>query len=188
MAAGVRRIEAVTGRNVLRYIDGQEELLHGACAPLKVGNPAELPARVEALQGECKEYKKKLEAIESKLAEAQMTGMLENSQLVNGVRIASVMMNGAKIEALRAMGDKARDLRPDVVGVFATVNEGKGSILVVCGKDAVAKGAHAGKIVKDLTALCGGGRPDSAQGGTSEIFRIDEAMAQLASIVTKYVK
>ena len=191
VAAGVRRIEAVTGRNVLRYIDGQEELLHGACAPLKVGNPAELPARVEALQGECKEYKKKLEAIESKLAEAQMTGMLENSQLVNGVRIASVMMNGAKIEALRAMGDKARDLRPDVVGVFATVNEGKGSILVVCGKDAVAKGAHAGKIVKDLTALCGGsggGRPDNAMGGTSEIFRIDEAMAQLASIVTKYVK
>ena len=125
------------------------------------------------------------------LAERQMDNLFEDATLVNGIRVASVSINAAKIEALRAMGDKARDNQPDAVCVLTTVNAGKGSILVVCGKDAVAKGAHAGKIVKDLAALCGGsggGRPDNAMGGTSEIFRIDEAIAQLPAIVGKYVK
>ena len=120
-----------------------------------------------------------------------MDNLFEDATLVNGIRVASVSINAAKIEALRAMGDKARDNQPDAVCVLTTVNAGKGSILVVCGKDAVAKGAHAGKIVKDLAALCGGsggGRPDNAMGGTSEIFRIDEAIAQLPAIVGKYVK
>ena len=117
--------------------------------------------------------------------------MLENSQIVGGVRVASVAMTGAKIEALRTMGDRVREKFSDIVCAFSTTNDGKASILVVCGKQAVEKGAHAGKIVKDLAALCGGsggGRPDSAQGGTSEIFRVDEAMAQLTSIVSRLVE
>ena len=120
-----------------------------------------------------------------------MTNVFEDATLVNGIRVASVSMNGAKIEAIRAMGDKVRDNQPNAVCVFTTVNAGKGSLLVVCGKEAVARGANAGKIVKDLAALCGGsggGRPDNAMGGTSEIFRIDEAIAQLPSIVGKYLK
>ena len=190
VAAGVRRIEAVTGKNLLRYFDEQEALLEQAAAAAKA-SPAELPARVEALNGELKELRRKLEAAEGKLAEAQIGGVLENSQVVGGVEVASVALTGAKIEALRTMGDRVREKRPDIVCAFSTINNGKASILVVCGKQAVEQGAHAGKIVKDLAALCGGsggGRPDSAQGGTSEIFRVDEAMAQLTAIVGGLVK
>ncbi len=89
------------------------------------------------------------------------------------------------------MGDHARDRNPAAICVLTTVNAGKASILVCCGKDAVAKGAHAGRIVKEFTALCGGsggGRPDSAMGGTTEIFKIDEAVAQLPAIVGKFIQ
>lgn len=191
VAAGVRRIEALTGRNVLKFIADQEDLLHRTAAALKAGSPMELPARAEAVQNEVKELKKSLDSAENKLAENRMTNVFEDATLVNGIRVASVSMNGAKIEAIRAMGDKVRDNQPNAVCVFTTVNAGKGSLLVVCGKEAVARGANAGKIVKDLAALCGGsggGRPDNAMGGTSEIFRIDEAIAQLPSIVGKYLK
>ena len=191
VAAGVRRIEAVTGRNVLRLMDEQETTMEKTAAALKVGNLSELPARAEALNAESREQKRRLEAAEAKLAESQLSGVFDNAQQVGGIYIASVAMMGAKIDALRRMGDRVRDSRPDAVCAFSTVNDGKGSILVVCGKDAVAKGAHAGKIVKELTALCGGsggGRPDNAMGGTSEIFRIDEAMAQLPAIVGKLLK
>ena len=191
VAAGVRRIEAVTGRNVLRLMDEQETPKEKTAAALKVGNLSELPARAEALNAESREQKRRLEAAEAKLAESQLSGVFDNAQQVGGIYIASVAMMGAKIDALRRMGDRVRDSRPDAVCAFSTVNDGKGSILVVCGKDAVAKGAHAGKIVKELTALCGGsggGRPDNAMGGTSEIFRSDEAMAQLPAIVGKLLK
>ncbi|MEM1483283.1 alanine--tRNA ligase [Oscillospiraceae bacterium PP1C4] len=191
VAAGVRRIEAVTGKNVLRFINEQAELMNKAAATLKVSNPVELPAKVAALSGEYKELQRELELANNKLAEMQMSGMFEHAQDVNGVRIASISMTGAKPEALRFMGDRVRDSRPASVCVFSTTNDGKASILVSCGKDAVAKGAHAGKIMKEFTALCGGsggGRPDSAMGGTTEIFKIDEAMAQLPAIVSKLVK
>ena len=191
VAAGVRRIEAVTGKNVLKFIDGQEKLLADTAAALKVGNVAELPVRVLALNAEMKAMQKELDALNSKMAEARAANMFENSQIVNGVVIASASLNGAKMEALRTLGDRVRDTKPKAVGVFANISDGKANILVVCGKEAVAKGAHAGKIIKELTALCGGsggGRPDSAQGGTSEIFRVDEALSQLPVIVGKFVK
>lgn len=191
VAAGVRRIEAVTGRNVLRYIDEQQELLGKTAAALKVGNVSELPAKVEALSGEAKELKRALESAEARLAETQMNGMFADAQDVNGVKIVSATLTGAKPDVLRTMGDRVRDRAPGAVCVIVSVSDGKGSILVVCGKGAVEKGAHAGNIVKSLTALCGGsggGRPDNAMGGTTEIFKIDEAIAQLGSIVGTMVK
>lgn len=191
VAAGVRRIEAVTGKNVLAYMEDQSELLNQTAAALKVTNPIEAPAKATAMHNECKELQKRLEAAEGKIAEAQMTGMFENAAQVNGVYVTSVSITGAKTEGLRTMGDRVKDTHPNAVCVLSTTCDGKATILVVCGKNAIEKGAHAGKIVKDFTALCGGsggGRPDSAMGGTSEIFKVDEAAAQLASIVGKYVK
>lgn len=191
VAAGVRRVEAVTGRNVLRLIEEHEKLLNETAATLKAGNPSELPAKAAALQGECRQLQKEIDKLNSEMAGIRSGKMLENAMEVNGLKVISVALNGVKVDVLRTMGDRVKDQNGDVVGVISTVNDGKASILVVCGKTAVEKGAHAGRIVKDFTSLCGGsggGRPDSAMGGTTEIFKVDEAMAQLPSIVAKYVK
>lgn len=191
VAAGIRRVEAVTGKNVLKLIADQEKLMQETASALKVGNPAELPSKAAALSSEMKALQKELDGINSKLAEVQMSNLFESAQEVGGIQIASVSLNGAKVEALRTMGDHARDRNPAAICVLTTVNAGKASILVSCGKDAVAKGAHAGRIVKEFTALCGGsggGRPDSAMGGTTEIFKIDEAVAQLPAIVGKFIQ
>ncbi len=191
VGAGIRRIEAVTGKNVLAFIAEQERLLLETAMALKVGNVAELPVKAQAQISETKALQKELDTINSKLAEMRMSNIFENAQEIQGIQIASVSMNGAKIEALRAMGDRARDKNPSAICVLVTTNDGKANILVSCGKEAVAKGAHAGKIVKEFTALCGGsggGRPDSAMGGTTEIFKVDEAMAQLPAIVSKFIK
>ncbi len=191
VAAGIRRIEAVTGRNVLKLISDQEKLMQETASALKVGNPAELPVKAAALNSEMKALQKERDGINSKLAEVQMSNLFDGAQEVGGIRIASISLNGAKVEALRTMGDHARDRNPAAICVLTTVNAGKASILVCCGKDAVAKGAHAGRIVKEFTALCGGsggGRPDSAMGGTTEIFKIDEAVAQLPAIVGKFIQ
>ncbi|WP_066459069.1 alanine--tRNA ligase [Anaerotruncus rubiinfantis] len=191
VAAGVRRIEAVTGKNVLKFIDEQAALMDQTAAALKVGSHSELPVKAAAVTAEIKELQKELDSVNAKIAEAQSMGMFEKAQEVGGLRIANAQLTGAKIEALRAIGDRAKDMKPDMVCVLTTVNDGKATILVVCGKDAVEKGAHAGKIVKEFASLCGGsggGRPDSAMGGTTEIFKVDEAMAQLPAIVQKMIR
>ena len=191
VAAGVRRIEAVTGKNVLRYLREQEALMNETAVALKVGNPLELPAKAASMTGEFKELQHALEAAENKLAESRMSGMFENAREVNGVKVASLAVGGVKPEALRFMGDRAKDSHPDSVCVFTAAGDGKTSILVSCGKEAVAKGAHAGKIVKELTALCGGsggGRPDNAMGGCTEPAKLGGALAKLPEIVANYVK
>lgn len=190
VAAGVRRVEAVTGRNVMQYIDEQTKLLGEAAGVIKVGNPTELPVKLTAMQGEMRQMQRELERLNSELASTKTNQLLENAQEIGGLKVISASINGTKPDALRAMGDNVRDVHPDVVAVISTTVDGKASILAVCGKIAIEKGAHAGKIIKEFTALCGGsggGRPDSAMGGTTEIFKVDEAMAQLPAIVAKHL-
>ena len=94
------------------------------------------------------------------------------------------------VQALRAMGDRIKE-NPLNVAVLANIADGKGNLIAVCGKEAVARGAHAGNIVREIAALAGGkggGRPDSAMAGVTEIFQIDEALTQLTSVVQKFVK
>ena len=184
-------MEAVTGRNVLHYIENEEKLMNETAAALKANNMAELPSKAAAVQNECKTLQKEIDKLNGEMAKARSNKMLEDAMEVGGLKVIAASINGVKVEALRNMGDEIRSQHDDVVGVVSTVNDGKASILVVCGKTAVEKGAHAGRIVKDFTALCGGsggGRPDSAMGGTAEIFKVDEAMAQFPAIVSKYVK
>ena len=190
VAAGVRRVEAVTGRNLLAFIDGQGKLLEEAAATLKIGNTAELPTKVATMQTEMKNLQRELDKANGELAQAKSHKLLENAQEICGVKVISASISGAKPEALRTMGDNVKDQFSNAIAVISAINDGKASILVVCGREAVEKGAHAGKIIKEFTALCGGsggGRPDSAMGGTSEIFKVDEAMAQLPSIIAKHI-
>ena len=189
-AAGIRRIEATTGTGVLGLMQEGNLLIAAACGALKVTNPHELPARCKALNDELKAKDRKIDELNQKIASTQMQNVFDTATEVNGVRVISASFNGMTVQALRAMGDRIKE-NPLNVAVLANIADGKGNLIAVCGKEAVARGAHAGNIVREIAALAGGkggGRPDSAMAGVTEIFQIDEALTQLTSVVQKFVK
>ena len=189
VASGVRRIEAVTGKAVLRLMMEFKNELSRASSVLKLQNPFELAIKCQALQNEVKEKDKQIEKLNSQLVGNQMEGMFENAAEVNGTKIVSALFNGTKPETLRKMGDRIKASSSDVVAVLAGVYEDKGVFYCICGKDAIAKGAHAGKIVQRISALTGGkggGKPDNAMAGIGKNYMIDEALAALEEIVKDF--
>ncbi|MBE6854972.1 MAG: alanine--tRNA ligase [Ruminococcus sp.] len=191
VAAGVRRIEAVTGTGVLAYMQEQQAQMTRAAQALKLSSTNELAERCAQLVAENREKDKQIDTLSRQLAGNQLEGLFESAQDVNGVKVISAMFNGTKPEMLRQMGDEVKDKSSDVVAVFAGICDDKGTFYCVCGKDAVAKGAHAGKIVQRVSAITGGkggGRPDSAMAGIGKNYMVDEALLGLGSIVAEFVK
>ena len=188
VASGIRRIEAVTGAGVLALLNQANALIGRLSALFKVTAPTELLAKTESVQHELKAKERELAAINAEMADMQLKILDETSIWVGGVRVVSATFNAIKPDTLRAMGDKIKEKAPKMVAVIASIADGKGTMLAVCGKEAIEKGAHAGNIIREIAALAGGkggGRPDSAMAGVPEIFRIDEALAQLPSVVQK---
>lgn len=191
VAAGIRRIEATTGSGVLQLIEDNNRLIQEAAQNLKLGNPAELAAKTAAMTSELKAKERKLEELEAKLAQSKITELLGQAKAVGSLRLVTADIEGAKPDTLRSMGDQARGNSPELVAVLSAVADGKASILVACGADAVKAGAHAGKLVKELTALAGGsggGRPDSAMGGTSELAKLEDALAKAPELLAAMLK
>ena len=188
IAAGVRRIEAVTGCGVLALIDADRRLMDEACEALKVGSHAELPGKAAAGAAELKAKDKEIEEINGKLASMQTQALANTAVEVGSVKLVYASLNGIKPDILRKITDRFRDTDPSIVAVFSTTLDGKASIAASCGKSAVEDGVHAGQLVKEICSLVGGsggGRPDSAMGGASDIFKIDEAFVQIPSLVEK---
>ncbi|GAA6513888.1 alanine--tRNA ligase [Phocea massiliensis] len=191
VAAGVRRIEAVTGRGVLRLIDTANATLLEASSNLKLSNPAELVAKTAAITAELKAKDKEIERLTQKLADVQVDGLFGSAQEIGGVKFAMAGFTGTKPDALKTMADRIKEQAPNMVALLYTVVGEKASIVAVCGKEAQGKGLHAGKLIKEFTALVGGsggGRPDVAMGGASEILKLDEAAAKVPQIIEKMVK
>lgn len=187
VAAGVRRIEAVTGTGVLALIDDYKNTLTEAAHAIKAPNASELTARCIAAAGELKALEKEVSELKGKLASTQLDSLFENAVSVGSVRVIAAEIAGAKADILRTMGDSIKDKASDTVAVIA----GDGSIVCVCGKEAAAAGAHAGNIVKKVSALTGGkggGRPDSAMAGIGDPSKVKEAIAAVGGIVSEYVK
>ncbi len=190
VAAGVRRIEAVTGMGVLGMLQNTLNTVAQSAAALKLNQPSDLPKRCMQLAGELKEKDHRLEQLNAKLASMQVEGLFSGAKVVNGVRIISASFSGTGPDALRGMCDKVRDFAPDCVAVLAGVNGDKASFAAVAGKDAQQKGAHAGKIVKAVAQIAGGnggGRPDSAMAGAKDVTKIDEALAAVEEIVSSLI-
>jgi alanyl-tRNA synthetase len=184
VAAGVRRIEAVTGRNLLSLIKDREDLLKKTAESLKVNSTEDIPDKLTALNSQAKELSKELEKMQSKLAQMQSGDI--KTEKVGEFNVGFNIYKGASVDVLRSMGDKIRDKDPLSVMLLLNVSEGKSNILVVCGKSAVEKGANAGKLVKAFAATVGGsggGRPDSAMGGFTDSEGIEKKAAEFKNIV-----
>ena len=191
VAAGVRRIEAVTGYGVLEQLEHREQVMQEIAAKLKLSNSEEIPSKVEALSAELKAKEREIQELEQKIADSKIDGLFENATDVDGTPLLIAGFGGTKKDVLRTMGDKVKDRAPEAVALLSSIDEGKATLLVVCGKDAVTKGLHAGNIVKQVAALAGGkggGRPDSAMAGIGEIFKLDEAIAQAPDIIRAMMK
>lgn len=191
VAAGVRRIEAVTGTGVLGLIDEYKDTVAQAAAAIKAPNVNELAARCTAAAAEIKALEKQVAELNSKIASSQLDVLFENAVSYNGCRVTSAKFSGVKSDVLRTMGDQIKDKAPDIIAVLASVTEDGGSILCVSGKDAVSAGAHSGKIVQKIAALTGGkggGRPDSAMAGIGDKNKLDSALASLTDVVKEFVK
>ena len=189
VSSGVRRIQAVTGMAVMSMLYDYKNTLEKACAALKAPTFDELPHRAESVMAELREKDKKLEAIAQAAANAQLGGLEEKD--VNGVTLIAAALENTNADGLRKAGDSLADKHPDLVAVLAGTADGKTSILCKCTKTAVAKGANAGAIVREIAAAAGGkggGKPDQAMAGVPDAAKIPEALAKAAEIVAKYIK
>lgn len=191
VASGVRRIEAVTGANVLDMLRDNINTINSAAAAMKLGNPAELVRRSAQLVSDLKDKDKQIEQLGSKLAGMQTESMMSGAVDVKGVSVITAKLAGVSADDLRTMGDKVKDKNPCSVAVFASVNGEKASLFACAGKEAIAKGANAGAIVKavaQLTGGNGGGKPDAAMAGAKDVSKIDDALAAVAGIVSDIIK
>ena len=191
VAAGVRRIEAVTGTGVLKYIDGLKGELNETAAILKVNNPSEIAKRCETLLSELKESRRALESLNAKLAGSKLTEIMKNAEDIKGVRVAVAVLEGVAPDELRKMSDTVKSSDPLAVVVLASVNGDKVTFCAACGAEAIAKGAHAGNIVRETAAVTGGkggGKPDSAMAGGKDTAKVEDAVKAVPSIVEALIK
>ena len=189
VAAGIRRIEAVTGKNLLLRANKQATMLHTVAAALKANNVAGLPARAEAVMAENKAMSKELDDMKAKIAASKVTSLFDDAEEVGGVKIASAYFTGTSGDTLRGMCDTARDKAVNpVVAVLVGKAEDKITMAVTVNKMAQEKGLKAGVLVKEISAIAGGkggGKPDFAMAGLKDENKIDEALAAVKGIVEK---
>lgn len=189
VAAGVRRVEGVTGQNLLELLGQEEESAREAAQALKAG-PAELPARAAALMQELRAREKEIEELSARLAQAQLGGLLAGAQSAGGFKVVTARLSEGG-DTLRLLTDRAREAEPDVVIVLAGVEGGRLSFAAACGKNAVAHGADAGALVRAVAKLAGGsggGRAESAMAGGKQPEKADEALAAVAGFAGKMYK
>ena len=189
VAAGIRRIEAVTGRNLLIRANLQEAMLHTVANTLKANNVTALPVRAEAVMAENKALAKELEEIKAQVAASKVTSLFDDAEEIGGVKIASAYFTGTSGDTLRGMCDTIRDkaVKP-AVAVLVGKAEDKITMAVTVTKQAQEKGLKAGALVKEIAAIAGGkggGKPDFAMAGLKDETKIDEALAAVSAIVKK---
>ena len=190
VAAGVRRIEAVTGFNVLNLISEKQSLINETAATLKIGNPAELSKRASQVMGELKDAEKKVEALEAKLAMTKLDDILKNKALIGGLEVVASVLQGSGADEIRSICEKVKGDNENAVIVLAAVTPEKLTFCAAAGKSAVAKGIKAGEIVSAVakhTGGNGGGRPDIAMAGGKDASKIDGALALVAELVKEKI-
>ena len=185
VASGVRRIEAVTGFKTVALLQETAELISSISAMFKA-TPADLPERLNAQAAEIRDLKKVIEQYKAKESSGNAGSYLEKAKTVGSLHVTTAKLSDTDAAALRSLGDVLRDKDKAVVALLASVNGDKISYLCVCGTDAVAAGVKAGDVIRHVTAITngkGGGKPDSAMGGGSDLSKLDESLAALEPFV-----
>ena len=185
VAAGVRRIEAVTGEGVLRYIEEKNATLANTAAALRV-TEGELAHKAEAIVNENREMSRKLEAVSAQMANAKANDIMSNAKKIGDITLVVAQLDGATVDSLRKTGDAIKEKTPMSVCVFGAETDGKISFVAMASQDAVKAGVHCGKIIKEITAIAGGsggGKPDSAQGGGKDASKIAEALNKVEELL-----
>ena len=190
ISSGVRRIEAVTGDNVISYYKGVEKTLEEAARAAK-SNPAELASHIEKLNKELKELKSENESLKSKAAKDALGDVMDNVKEINGVKLLAATPAGVDMNGLRELSDELREKLGEGVVVLLSEAAGKVNVVVSATEGAMAKGAHAGNIIKEA-AKCvgggGGGRPNMAQAGGKDPSGIPAALEKAEEILASLIK
>ena len=185
VAAGIRRIEALTGEGVLAYYREQEAMLHSAAALLKT-TPAELDGKIRHLMAENKELTSENESLKSKMAQNSLGNVMDKVTEVKGVKLLAAAVENVDMNGLRDLGDQLKEKLGEGVVVLASAQNGKVSLLAMVTDGAMKKGAHAGNLIKAAAAIVGGGgggRPNMAQAGGKQPDKIPEAIAKIPEIL-----
>ncbi len=191
VAAGVRRIEAVTGLGVLKLIAQKDALIGETAAVLKVQNPVDIAKRATAVEDELRAAKKEIDALNAKLASGKLDAILSSAVSVGAFKLICARLDDMQADAARTLADDIKANYADTVAVLAINGGGKLNFIAVAGKDAVAGGAHAGKLVGAVAAVAGGkggGRPDSAMAGGKDPSKIDQALASAKTTLEGMLK
>lgn len=190
VAAGVRRIEALTGNAVLSYYADIEDKLNKAAAELKT-TPALVDEKIRALQAELKKANSEAESLRSQMAQETLGNVSDQTKEVKGVKFIASRLEGVDMNGLRDLGDQLKEKLGEGVVVLASVNEGKVSLMATCTDGAVTKGAHAGNIIRGIAKLVGGGgggRPNMAQAGGKNPEGIDAALKEAEAVLESQIK
>ncbi|CAG7654543.1 alanine--tRNA ligase [Paenibacillus allorhizosphaerae] len=185
IGSGIRRIEAVTGRNAYQYLDGQLQLLREAAGLLK-SNIADVPKRIEALYVQLKDVSRENESLKAKLGGIEAGSLTEQAKSVNGVTLLTAQVNAGDMESLRNIVDQMKNKLGSAIIVLGAAAEDKVNLVAAVTPDLVSKGYHAGKLIKEVAARCGGsggGRPDMAQAGGKDASKLQEALQSVEQLV-----
>ena len=192
VAAGVRRIQGVTGFGVLNYIEKNLETIRNVAVSLKTANLSDIENRAEAVMAESKAKDKEIADLRAELSSLKTGDLGSNAVDVNGIKLITAPVDGVRPDELRSICDKFRE-DPLCVAVISCINAEKtgANFACACGPEAVKKGAHAGNIVREVAKLAGGsggGKPDSAMAGTKDVSNVSSAMQAVTEIVSGMIK
>ena len=190
VAAGVRRIQAVTGFGLLKYLNAGENLVKAVSSILKTGE-SEIQHRITAVVNELHEKDKTIQKLNVELSKLKSADAFSKPVKIGDIDLYVGRVDGTTPDALRKMGDELKEKSGNTVGIIAGVLGDKASIVAVSAKDAVAMGVKAGDLVREVAKLAGGGgggRPDSAMAGAKDITKLDDALSKVADIVKGMIK
>ena len=188
VAAGVRRIEGTTGLGVLELLAERDALILDTARELKVQNTHAIATKASSLQGQLRDMKRELDSANSKLSEMKTASLVDSVKQVGAYKLLVARLDDVRPDAARNLCDTVKAKYQDGVVVFALVSDGKLNFVAAAGAEAVKAGAHAGNILREISAICGGkggGRPDSAMSGGRDIDKIPEALAEVEKILSK---
>ena len=190
VAAGIRRIEAVTGMEALRYIENKSEILKNASRALKCAEK-DILTKIDSQAHELKEKDKEIAELKAKLVQGAEDDILNNSVEINGITLVRAELNDIDGNSLRDLADKVRNKIDLGVVVLASSGAGKVNLVAMATKNSIEKGVHCGKIIKEVAAVVGGGgggRPDMAQAGGKDATKIANALEKSKEVLENLVK